>query len=169
LSNTNFLELGAGSGLISIYFARKKANVTAIDINPIAIDNLISNCLKNKVTLNIILSDMFKEVKKQNFDYVIINPPFYKRDPVSYKDYAWYCGKNGEFFQKLFGSLVNYIHATSEVIMILSGDCDLELIEAIAKENNFVMKCDFKKKNFMEENFIYRIEKTGIKDLYTQS
>jgi release factor glutamine methyltransferase len=40
LKGKKFLELGAGSGLISIYAAKNKAHVTATDINPVAIEFL---------------------------------------------------------------------------------------------------------------------------------
>lgn len=40
LNDKNVLELGAGSGLISVYCAKLKANVTASDINPIAVENI---------------------------------------------------------------------------------------------------------------------------------
>ena len=38
-----FLELGAGSGLISIFAAKQGATVTATDINPVAIEFLERN------------------------------------------------------------------------------------------------------------------------------
>src|ERR1043165_7777238 len=87
LTNKTFLELGAGSGLISIFAAKRNANVTAIDINPIAIEYLKSNAEKNNVSLNIIRSDMFANVPKLAFEIIIIAPPYYKRDPSSFKDH----------------------------------------------------------------------------------
>ena len=43
LQGKSFLEPGCGSGLISIYAARKGAMVTATDINPVAIEFLKKN------------------------------------------------------------------------------------------------------------------------------
>src|SRR5689334_11980445 len=40
LKEKTFLELGAGSGLIAIAAGKKGADVTATDINPIAVDYL---------------------------------------------------------------------------------------------------------------------------------
>src|SRR5262245_45180434 len=45
IANKTFLELGAGSGLISIFAAKRNAIVTAIDINPIAIQNVKINAV----------------------------------------------------------------------------------------------------------------------------
>ena len=158
IKNKTFLELGAGSGLISIFAAKKNAIVTAIDINPVAIQNLKINSVKNDVDLKIIQSDMFKNVPKQKFDIVIIAPPYYKRDPSTYRDHAWYCGENGEYFQGLFSTISDYIKEDSHVAMILSEDCDLSMINDFAEKNNFKMDCVEKHKNLMEENFIYRIK-----------
>lgn len=162
VANKTFLELGAGSGLISMYAAKRNAIVTAIDINPVAIENLKKNSNENNISLNIILSDMFSNVPVQRFDIIIIAPPYYKRTPKTFKDYAWYCGENGEYFQNLFRSLAEYTHVASDVLMILSEDCDLQMILSIAEKNKFDLKCVFKRKNIMEENFIYKIEKQGF-------
>src|SRR6185436_12360858 len=45
IEKKTFLELGAGSGLISMVAAKRKALVTAIDINPIAVDYLKANSI----------------------------------------------------------------------------------------------------------------------------
>src|ERR1044071_4715171 len=49
LKDQSFLELGAGSGLISVYAAKNKAIVTATDINPGAIECLGKNSRSNNV------------------------------------------------------------------------------------------------------------------------
>ncbi|HEV8273249.1 MAG TPA: methyltransferase, partial [Chitinophagaceae bacterium] len=83
IDNKTFLELGAGSGLISFYAAKRKATVAATDIKPVAVEYLNINSLQNDVAIQIILSDMFKNIPKQNFDLVIINPPYYKRNAIT--------------------------------------------------------------------------------------
>jgi release factor glutamine methyltransferase len=158
LSKKCFLELGAGSGLISIYAAGKGAKVTASDINPIAINALKKNAELNQSQLDIIYSDLFKAIPLQAFDIIAINPPYYKMTPASDADYAWFCGKEGEYFQQLFEDLAKYIHANSEVLMILCDGCDIEMVRTIAKKNAFKLNCVFKRRNLLEENFIFKIE-----------
>src|SRR5688572_16644937 len=68
LQHRTLLELGAGSGLISIFAAEKGAIVTASDINPIAISFLRKNALINKAELQIIHSDLFEKIPQQGFD-----------------------------------------------------------------------------------------------------
>ena len=158
LHGKTFLELGAGSGVISIYAAKSKAYVTATDINPKAIEYLKKNSQANNVDLQVIHSDLFQNISRQLFDYIAINPPFYKKDPVSDKDYAWYCGKNGEYFHGLFSSLSNYSDKTSTILMILSDGCDLEMINHYADRHGFTLNAVFTKQNLLEKNFIFKIQ-----------
>src|SRR3982751_1776228 len=51
LYQRSFLELGAGSGLLSIYAAKRGAIVTATDINPVAIKSIEKNAEENCVEL----------------------------------------------------------------------------------------------------------------------
>jgi release factor glutamine methyltransferase len=160
LKGKSLLEAGCGSGLISIYAAKKGANVTATDINSTAIDFLKNNAGQNKVELKLIQSDLFQNIPRQRFDIIAINPPFYKKDPQTEKEYAWFCGENGEYFAALFKGLSNYIHPASEVLMVLFDGCDMEMIENLAAQHEFDLQCVQTRKNLLEKHFIFKIEKT---------
>lgn len=159
LQNKSFLELGAGSGLISIYAAKKGADVTASDISPIAIEYLHINKTNNNAAIEIVQSDLFEKISSKKFDTIAINPPYYKKQPQTLPDHAWFCGENGEYFSGLFSQLHAYIHEQTEVIMVLCDGCDMEMIERIAGENNFRLALLQTKQNMLEKNFIYKIEK----------
>ena len=159
LQDKTFFEPGCGSGLISIFAAKKGATVTASDINPVAVNFLKENSTLNNVDISIIHSDLFQQIPKQPFDFIAINPPYYKKQPVTELDYAWSCGENGEYFAALFKGLNDYIHRDSIVVMILFDGCDIEMIEKFAMQNNFRLECVQTQKNLLEKNFIYRIEK----------
>jgi release factor glutamine methyltransferase len=159
LQGKTFLEPGCGSGLISIYAAKKGGRVTSTDINPVAIKYIEKNANKNGVELNVILSDLFQNIPLQTFDLIAINPPFYKKQPHTEIEFAWFCGENGEYFAELFGGLNTYMHENSEVLMILFEDCDFEMISNMASKNGFDLHCVYTRKNLLEKNFIYKIEK----------
>jgi release factor glutamine methyltransferase len=158
LKDISFLELGAGSGLIAMYAARESAQVTASDINQVAIHSLEMNSRSNRISLSIIHSDLFTNIPLQRFDMIAINPPYYKKQPKTPADYAWYCGEQGEYFQQLFNSLQWYMHPQSMVLMVLSDGCDLEMIKGMAAEHGFRLNCVFEKKNWLEVNYIFRVE-----------
>ena len=158
LQNKSLLEPGAGSGLISIYAAQNGATVTATDVNPLAVEYLGENSRRNNVRINIIESDIFSRVPPESFDIIAINPPYYKKNPESLADYAWYCGENGEYFENLFSGLKKYMHSESVVLMVLCDGCDIGMIKKIADQKGYEMNKIQTKKNVLEKNFIYRIE-----------
>jgi release factor glutamine methyltransferase len=154
---TSVLELGAGSGLISIYAAKKGAYVMATDINPVAIRCLKRNSELNKTELTILHSDLFANIPVNHFETIIINPPYYKKEPTTNEEYGWYCGENGEYFQKLFSEIKNYMHERTQVLMVLCDGCDLEMIENHAQEKGFILQCVYQKKSMIERNYIFQI------------
>jgi release factor glutamine methyltransferase len=158
LKDKSFLELGAGSGLIAMYAAREGAQVTASDINQVAIHSLEMNSRSNHISLTVIHSDLFTNIPLQRFDIIAINPPYYKKQPKTPAGYAWYCGEQGEYFQQLFSSLQWYMHSYSMVLMVLSDGCDLKMIVEMALSNGFKLNCVFEKKNWLEVNYIFSVE-----------
>jgi len=139
LHKKKFLELGCGSGLISIAAAKKGATVTATDINSVAVESLKKNSRQNRVEIKVTQSELFHNITKTEFDIIAINPPYYKKQPVTEQDHAWFCGENGEYFSGLFDALADYIYPASEIIMVLFEDCDMEMINGFAANNNFLL------------------------------
>ncbi len=157
LDNKTFLELGAGSGVISVLAAKKGARVFASDISKIAVENIRHNANNNDVKINTLESNLFQNIPRMNFDYIVINPPYYKKNPVSDAEYAWYCGSNFEYFRNLFASLSGFINQNSNVFMILSEVCDIEEIKKIGIANGFKWKVELSKTVWGERNFIFRV------------
>jgi release factor glutamine methyltransferase len=159
LKDKTFLELGCGCGIISILAAKKGAIVTATDINRVATEALQKNAANNEVTIEIVASDLFDQLEGKIFDLILINPPYYPKSPKSMAENAWFCGENFEYFEKLFVELPNYTTAENEVYMILSEDCELEKIKAIASKNEMAFELMLEKKVAAEKNYIFRLRK----------
>lgn len=157
LNNKSFLELGCGSGIISLLAKKKGAFVTASDINKTALKYLEAASLKNNLAINCIYSNMFDNIEQQSFDYIVINPPYYPKQPKSIKEKAWFCGENFEYFETLFKQIGSFKKPMTQIIMILSEDCDIKTIKAIAKKNKLALFVLEKKKQLFETNFIYKI------------
>src|SRR5262249_10262007 len=101
LQSKSVLELGCGSGLIAIYAAQQGAVVTASDINKTAVRALDRNARRNKADVSVIHSDLFKNIPPSPFDFIVINPPYYKGQPKTEGQHAWYGGENCEYFSEL--------------------------------------------------------------------
>ncbi len=166
LKGKKFLELGCGSGLISIAAVKKGAKVTASDINPVAIEFLKKNGVDNGVKMEIIRSDLFREMSLEQYDIIAINPPYYKKRPVTMKDHAWCCGEEGEYFSALFDALGDHIHKDSNILMVLFDGCDMKMITGFAAKNNFILDPVCSRQNMLEKNTIYRVERKcpGLSD-----
>lgn len=140
LENVKLLELGSGSGLISVFAAKKGARVIGSDINTKAVSATHENAKNNEVMVEAICSDLFEEIPLMPFDWVIINPPYYPVNPKTEEEYAWYCGAGHEYFKKLFSSLEHYTDEESKILIILSDVCDIPQIMSIASTNNFILE-----------------------------
>jgi release factor glutamine methyltransferase len=151
------LELGAGSGLLSIFAAKKKAVVMASDISSTAIACLEKNREANDAHFEIRSSDLFESIPPQIFDLILINPPYYRKKPATDGEYAWYCGEHGEYFQRLFHQLNEYIHENTETLMVLCDGCDIESITKFAGENDLSLHCILKVNKIIEYNYVFKI------------
>lgn len=161
LKGKKILELGAGSGLISLVVAKLGAIVTASDINPHAIQAIKESTLQNKLNISIIESDLFNNIKLQEFDYIIINPPYFPRDPVDYWEKAFYCGSNFEYFHQLFEQIIPYRSQNTKIIMILNEHCNIEAILDIASKYTLSL--------LLVESPIQSREKQYIFDIYKKT
>lgn len=154
-----FIELGCGCGVISILAAKNGADVTAVDINDTALDALRKNALDNAVNVEILHSDLFENLHRRAFDFIFINPPYYPKNPQSMAEKAWFCGENFEYFEHLFAQLPAFLTSNNETYMILSEDCAVDKIKAIALQNEMAFELIQEKKVVAETNYIFRIVK----------
>ncbi len=74
-----FLEIGCGSGIISIFAVLKGAShVVAIDINPQAVKNTRQNAATHHIQdrITIMLGNVFSPLKEEKFDTIFWNTPW---------------------------------------------------------------------------------------------
>lgn len=161
LAGKSFLEIGSGSGLISLLAHQKKAIVSCSDFNPAAVECTKVNFQKNfgniAEAVPIYESDVFSSIPESQFDFIVVNPPYFFSKVSTPGQLAWNCGANGEYFIKLFSGLKNYSSGTSSVYMILADNCDIERINLIAKENNLKLELIEQRKVKWEMNYIFKI------------
>lgn len=149
------LELGAGNGRLALNCSRAGAQVTASDINPVAIDSLQKSAVRNELALAVILSDLFASITKDHFDYIFINPPYFPRQPKNDQERAFLCGEDFEYFKQLFKQLTAYHKST--IFMILTNACDLDSIATIAEQHGSQMQLGSMTNSWGEEHLIYQI------------
>lgn len=80
------LELGTGSGIISIVLQKELSNpdITAIDISEEALKIAKMNAEKHEISdIRFVVSDWFSEIMNEKFDLIISNPPYVDRSKLS--------------------------------------------------------------------------------------
>jgi release factor glutamine methyltransferase len=161
IRNKSLLELGCGTGLISIVCAKQGAIVTASDLSQAALNNTAINVESSGVAIGAIQSDLFDNLSGKTFDWIIINPPYYAKDPANESELAWNCGEHFEYFEKLFKNLRHHINSKSNVIMVLTLGCDLKNIFFIATKYGFEFEL-IEERNvlFDGKDFLYRIKQS---------
>ncbi|MFT4927098.1 MAG: release factor glutamine methyltransferase [Phenylobacterium sp.] len=160
LTDQRLLDMGSGSGLLSLVAAQQGATVVSADLNQLAVDNTRANARANKLDIEVIKSDIFDQISGK-FDIIIVNPPYYPREAQSDQQLAWYCGDNFQYFRRFFAGLTSHITPQSQVLMVLSEGCALDKISAIAASHQFTMRCVDQRKMLLETNMIYAIELVG--------
>ncbi len=82
----NILDIGAGSGAISITLALhlKKSTITALEISPEAVKILKKNINRHKTNnISIINEDLYNFKPQKAFDIIVSNPPYIKSQHVN--------------------------------------------------------------------------------------
>lgn len=92
------IEIGSGSGILTVYSAKLGGRVIAIDINPYAVAStqcsVRLNNVEDKVT--IINCDMLDCLRNYLFDVAIFNPPYLPYEEFdSWISYSWSGGRTG--------------------------------------------------------------------------
>ncbi len=160
IRNKKFLELGSGSGLLSLLAFRKGAFVTAIDINEKAVADTqynFDNNFKDLASVKILQSDLFLNLPVQLFDVIIINPPYFFKAVSEASQLAWNCGAGGEYFHRLFQQLPKYADHTTLIWMSLADNCDIAQIKDIASQYQIKLVLDKEKIIKWEKNFIFKL------------
>ena len=106
--NINILDIGTGSGCIAISLKKlfPESTVTAVDISEKALKIAEENRIINNVSINLIKSNIFSEIKGK-YDIIISNPPYIREDEQimdivknNEPHLALYAKDNGLYFYK---------------------------------------------------------------------
>ncbi|MGA1822264.1 MAG: methyltransferase [Thermoplasmatota archaeon] len=75
------MEMGCGTGLLSLALSRKGWKATAVDREPRALLNLRHNLTRNDLSADLYLSDLFEGIPRRlqnTYDLICFNPPYLK-------------------------------------------------------------------------------------------
>lgn len=139
LTGKNILDMGAGSGIVSIFAASKGANCTACDINPQAVHCITENAANNNFSsrikayesdlfdfLNIPYSAGENEKPELLFDIIFFNPPYFKGIPANNFERAFKGGTDLGIIDKFLLEAVSHLSPNGKLCLLVSTDVDLD-------------------------------------------
>jgi release factor glutamine methyltransferase len=120
-----FLEIGAGNAEISVTAFEKGAEVTAVDINPEAVEYVRKRFEEEDIDGEIFRSDLFEEVEGE-FDFIVFNPPYLSGPEVGDEE-MWRGGETGlEVAEKFLEQVSDYLSGEGKAWIVLSSHTDYE-------------------------------------------
>lgn len=119
------LEIGSGTGLISMVASIMGIKVTSVDINPAAVDCTRENAIRNGVSLEVYESDLFSRVRNR-FDTIVFNPPYLPVEENIPGSEQWAGGKDGfSTVRKFLKSFPDYLTEGGKGYIVLSDLADI--------------------------------------------
>ena len=151
------LEIGTGSGIVSMYASLLTDNVTATDINYNALELAEKNFKINNIdTIKLEFGDLFEPVKDQKFDVILFNTPYLPTDSDDVinddLNYAFDGGLDGRnVIDRFINQVSNHLNDKGIVQMIQSSLSDNEKTLNMFDRNGFIAEIAESEKFFFEE------------------
>ncbi len=151
------LEIGTGSGLVSMYASLLSDDVTATDINYNALELAEKNFKLNNInTIRLEFGDLFEPVKNEKFDVILFNTPYLPTDSDDIinddLNYAFDGGLDGrKVIDRFIDQVSNHLNDKGIVQIIQSSLSDNDRTLDMFDRNGFVAEIAESEKFFFEE------------------
>lgn len=142
------LEIGAGTGIVSLHCAKAGAKVTVVDISKEAVDCTRRNAMRNSITLNVSRSDLFENVDGR-FDLIIFNPPYLP--DTEQQDVRWSGGRTGlDIVKRFLAQARSHLEKDGRIVLVLSSLDDLDDFQELCRSLEAESRLIGEKKLFFE-------------------
>ncbi len=155
----SFLEMGTGTGLVALHAAKLGARVTAVDVNPKAVDCARRNAARNNMRVEVVRSDLFEKITGV-FDVIAFNPPYLAgtASSTSWAEKAWAGGDEGsEMALRFLEGAWRHLAPGGSIYMVLSSVGGLMSLLKGARERYESVMLE-EKHMFFESIYVYRFK-----------
>ncbi len=164
-SNQKVLEVGSGSGYVSLYLAKKfpSAEYFCLDVNFAAAISTHQNAIRNRLNLMVYSSNLFTATKHQNnfkqfFDIILFNSPYLPLSDNGMLEKAWSGGRDGlEVIVPFIENLSMVLKSTGLVYLVVSSKTNHSKLVELFNTNNFLYKFLDKVSEGKEDIILYQL------------
>ena len=164
LAGRHLLEMGCGSGLLSLLAARGGATVTAVDINPEAVAATLANAAANGLAGKVsgIVSDLFEDVPRNpGYDYILWNPPFYPVEPTDNASHAWNAGEGYGVLDRFARQAGDHLRPGGKLMIQISTEIDAGAVLSLFSRGSDALRPVASKRMPFETLSIYEFPPPG--------
>ncbi|MDF1538003.1 MAG: methyltransferase [Candidatus Thorarchaeota archaeon] len=134
------LEVGCGSGYITVNLCEKVMKTVALDIFDAAVRNTMENVERNHLQnrCDVVQSDLFSAfTSRYKFSLIIFNPPYLPQDEFKTSlDHALVGGKTGiELTEEFLNQAVEHLQLGGRIYVIVTSISDVEKIKSVMTDH----------------------------------
>lgn len=151
------LEVGCGTGIISVFCCKLGRKVTCCDVSEEARNCSEKNAMRNHVEMDILDSQLFNRIEGY-FDTIIFNPPYLPTEDRYEEATQWSGGAEGfDAIRPFLKDASDHLEDHGSIYIILSSLTDIESLIDEFKEYTFMEKA--RQSFFFETIYLYQLFK----------
>ncbi len=162
-----FMEVGCGSGIITLAAAQACQEVFATDVSLNAVRNTMQNLRRNSLSsrCSVVQTDILSSFRpRAHFSVIVFNPPYLPQDDISTgMDHAFVGGPSGvETTERFIREGINHLHENGRLYVIASSLADMDRIKSTMKTCSLITRVVASSSFFFETLSV--LEGTHVKD-----
>jgi release factor glutamine methyltransferase len=154
---SSFLDMGCGSGIqsqVALKAGIKKENILAVDIDQDALEET------KKLGIKVLKSNLFDKIgENKKFDLIVFNAPYLPEDEHD-KGKDTTGGKEGyEIISRFLKQAKEHLAKEGKILLLFSSLTNKKKVQELVKKQDFSFQEISKEKFFMEEIYLWVIER----------
>jgi methylase of polypeptide subunit release factors len=124
----SMLEIGTGTGALSLYALKHGWRVRAGDIDPLAVLAAQTNAVTNNMHLDVSVSDLFSGFKGWRFDTIVFHIPLYHKETADWHERAL-SDAQGQLTKRFFDEAKGHLKDEGFVVFLYSNCSRGDILE----------------------------------------